>query len=151
MFDGTKQAEMLKSFSDGFNLSHDMKHFTVTIGGKQALYRAATPSTVRNNKLGTTTYRWEFTKPLGESNEPEFYWVVLHGIGEQINGEVLAEKIFVIPKTELEQRVEMYRGHRNKIYLNATQHTRPNKRTKFYFDFAVTPEGFMAFVQSVSG
>jgi hypothetical protein len=129
MFDGTKQANMLKQFARSYNVKPSVRFYDVTIGKTRALYRGSRPNPIKNRRLGATFYRWEWHAPLGMARRCDF--VFLHGLPSR--KWKVRETIFVIRKRELESQIHDFPGQKEKISLDASRAITPNKRTAFYF------------------
>ena len=129
MFDGTKQARMLKTFARRFKLEGDVENYDITIGRKRALYRGSQPSKTFNRKLNRTFYRWQWKKPLGMKRSCGY--VLLHGTSSR--KWKVPETIFVIRKKELASQLSEFPGQVAGISLDGSVRVTPNKRTVFYF------------------
>jgi hypothetical protein len=130
MFDGTKQAEMLKRFARRYKLEADVKNYDLQIGRRtRASYHCAHPQLTRNRKLNDAFYRWQWKEPLG-MKRPCGY-VFLHGMLSRKWR--VPETIFVIRTRELEIQLSEFPGQKKQISLDGSVRVIPNKRTVFYF------------------
>lgn len=130
MFDGTKQAKMIKRFARRYKLRADIENYDLLVADRtRASYHCAHPQLTRNRKLNDTFYRWQWKTPLGMKRACGY--VFLHGMSSRKLR--VPETIFVIRRRELEAQLSEFPGQRKQISLDGSVRVTPNKRTIFYF------------------